>query len=340
MFSVIIPLYNKAPYIEKAIRSVLAQTFQEFELIVIDDGSTDNSFEKLRKLSEERGGDDSFEFRFLSSESENEDSLKSGIESPEIKKVHVYRQLNKGVSTTRNNGVKLAKYDFIAFLDADDWWDVDYLYEMYSLIKKYPEAAIYAASYYKVKNSKMIPAQIGVENDFTEGYMNYFKAYSKSLWMPVWTGACIIRKTNFITENGFNPQLKLGEDFDLWVRIAAKYKVALLNKPLAYYNQDVEVQNRAIGKKLYEPHQHMLFTDYKDLYLNKDFKIMIDKLRLYGLFPYYLRNMYSSEIRKIIRGIDWKYQPIEDKLKYVIIPGFLIRFYYKAKEIAYKIIKK
>jgi len=314
MFSVIIPLYNKAPYIEKAIRSVLAQTFQEFELIVIDDGSTDDGLTIVQTL-----------FSTM---------------SPPLGGWGTYSQINKGVSVTRNNGVKLAKYDYITFLDADDWWDADYLLEMNSLITKYPEAAIYAGSYYKVKNSKMIPAQIGVENGFTEGYMNYFKAYSKSLWMPVTSITATLRKSVFEEMNGFNPQLKLGEDFDLWVRIAAKYKVALLNKPLAYYNQDVEAQNRAIGKKLYEPHQHMLFTDYKDLYLNKDFKIMIDKLRLYGLFPYYLQNMYSTEIRKIIRGIDWKYQPFEDKLKYVIIPGFLIRSYYKAKGLAYKIIKK
>ena len=99
MFSIIIPLYNKAPYIAKAIQSVAAQTYKEFELIVIDDGSTDESLEKLRVLSTELGE-----------------------KNPEfIAKLKIVEQQNQGVSNTRNNAVKLAKYDYIAFLDADDW---------------------------------------------------------------------------------------------------------------------------------------------------------------------------------------------------------------------------
>lgn len=312
MFTVIIPLYNKAPYIEKAIRSVLAQTFQEFELIVIDDGSTDDGLDKLRVLSSEL--------------QKNNPKF--------ITKLRILEQKNQGVSVTRNNGVKLAKYDYIAFLDADDWWDADYLLEMNSLITKYPEAAIYASSYYKVKNSKMIPAQIGVENGFTEGYMNYFKAYSKSLWMPVWTGACIIRKTGFISENGFNPQLKLGEDFDLWVRIAAKYKVALLNKQLAYYNQDVDQKNRGVVDfKIYEPDTHFIFNlDYllEEENKNPDLKNLMDNQRVFTLLRYIIAGSYMTEVKKEIAKVDFKKQPYKVNLQYRL-PSLIVRIYYQLK---------
>jgi glycosyltransferase involved in cell wall biosynthesis len=125
MFSIIIPLYNKALYIAKAIQSVAAQTYQEFELIVIDDGSKDESLEKLRVTS--------YELR------ENNPDF--------FAKIIIIEQQNQGVSITRNNGVKLAKYDYIAFLDADDWWEPTFFEEMKALIEEFPEGGIYGSSY-------------------------------------------------------------------------------------------------------------------------------------------------------------------------------------------------
>ena len=200
MFSVIIPLYNKASYIEKAIRSVAAQTCRDFELIVIDDGSKDGGFEIAKKLL--------------------------AALTPPLGGWGATCQKNQGVSVTRNNGVKLAKYDYIAFLDADDWWATTYLEEMKNLIVQYPEAGIYGSSYYKVKNGKHIQANIGVGEGFQQGLINYFQVYAKTLWMPLWTGATVIKKNIFHENNGFKPTLKLGEDFDLWVRVALKYPVA------------------------------------------------------------------------------------------------------------------
>ena len=320
MFSIIIPLYNKAPYIEKAIRSVLVQSFQEFELIVIDDGSTDDSLDKLRVLSSE--------LREINSEF--------------IKKLRILEQKNQGVSVTRNNGVKLAKYDLIAFLDADDWWDANYLLEMNSLITKYPEAAIYASSYYKVKNSKMIPAQIGVENGFTEGYINYFKAYSKSLWMPVTSITATLRKSVFEEMNGFSPQLKLGEDFDLWARVAIKYPVAFLNKPLAYYNQDVDQNNRGVVDfKIYEPNTHFIFNmDYLSVEENQnpDLKNLLDRLRVYTLLRYRIQNAYIREVNCEIAKVDFSKQSFKALLQFKL-PIFFIMIFYQTKDKIIKLIK-
>ena len=103
-FSVIIPLYNKAPYVARAIDSVLAQSFKDYELIIMDDGSKDDSFEIVSNSIEGR------------------------------QNCHLYRQENAGVSMARNNGVAASKGDYLCFLDADDWWDSCFLEEMSKLI--------------------------------------------------------------------------------------------------------------------------------------------------------------------------------------------------------------
>ena len=297
MFSVIIPLYNKAAYIEKAIQSVLAQTFREFELIVVDDGSTDNPFVQLSVISQQLS-----------------------VNAPEIyKKVRVIQQQNKGVSTARNNGAKLAKYDYIAFLDADDTWEPTYLEEMKKLIEAFPEAGIYGSSYFIVKNGKKRTASIGVEAHFDRGLINYCQVYAKTLCMPLWTGATTMKKRIFEDENGFKPKLKLGEDFDLWIRVATKYPVAFLNIPLANYNQDVELINRAIGEKVYKPEEHMLFTDYGELKNNPDFVYLYERLALYGLLPYYLKGKNKNEVQAILSQIHWGQHELKYRLKYIFL---------------------
>ena len=310
MFSVIIPLYNKAPYVEKAIRSVAAQTFQEFELIVVDDGSTD-----LTAPQPPKGG---------------AGLTYSDIEQLIDGKGILIKQKNSGVSVARNNGVAQAKYPYICFLDADDWWAPTFLEEMKALIDEFPDAGIYGTSYYKVKNGKHIPANIGVEEGFIKGEINYCQVYAKSLWMPLWTGAVCIPKTVFENEQGFKPALKLGEDFDLWIRIVLKHKVVLLNKPLAYYNQDVEIQDRAIGPRLYKPEEHMLFTDYGELMENEDFKYLFERLSLYSLLPYFLKSVNIKEVNLILKEIqNWKRHDFKYQMYYKYLPKKIVSLYFE-----------
>lgn len=311
MFSIIIPLYNKAAYIEKAIQSVLAQTYQEFEIIVVDDGSTDDGWAKVQ-------------------------SLKQTLNHP-IGGWGGFSQPNQGVSTARNNGVKQAKYDYIAFLDADDWWASTYLEHMKGLIEEFPEAGIFASSYFKVKNGQNILAKIGVDVGFERGLINYCRAYSRSLYQPLWTGAVIIKKSIFDSENGFKPRLKMGEDFDLWVRVAIKYPVALLNKPLAYYNQDVDLINRAIGEKLYEPEQHMLFSDYSEFNDNPDFRKMYEKLAVYGLMPYYLADKNKKEVDLILKDIHWENHSFKYRIQYKILPKFILKVWLQVLNVGFQL---
>lgn len=309
MFSIIIPLYNKAPYIEKVLRSVQAQTCREFEVIIIDDGSTDGSYDVASKLIAE----------FSS----------SPTTSPPLGGFRGASQPNQGVSTARNNGVKLAKYPYIAFLDADDWWTPAYLEEMKGLIEEYPVAGIYGSSYFYVKNGENRLPKSGLEKGFERGYINYCQVYAKTLWMPLWTGSVIVPKAVFDAEKGFKPRLKLGEDFDLWIRIAMKHPVVYLNKQLAYYNQDVDLGSRAIGYKFYTPETHMLFTDYGEWMEQEDFRYLFERLALYGLLPYYLENKNRHEVNRILSGIRWEKHERKYWWSYKGLPKWIVRTYSK-----------
>lgn len=318
MFSVIIPLYNKADYIEKAIKSVLNQTFKEFELIIIDDGSTDNGFDIVQTLLARL--------------------------APPLGGWGATQQQNQGVSATRNNGVRLAKYDYIAFLDADDWWEPAYLVEMKNLIEEYPHAGIYGSGYFLVKNGEKKKANIGVEEKFKKGLINYFRVYATNLIMPLWTGATVIKKQVFVSERGFNPSLKMGEDFDLWVRIALNYPVAFVNICLADYNQDVELKNRAVGN-LHQPMHHVLWNLNEFELIaqsNTELKQLLDNLRVYGFFPYYLKKEYRKKVKEELNRIDWTRQPKRAKLNYstpVILLKFKMYFFKSGSFLKQKLLK-
>ena len=289
-FSVVIPLYNKAPYVAKAIGSVLAQTFTDYELVIMDDGSKDDSFE----------------------------IAKNAIESH--LQCHLYKQENAGVSMARNNAVALSHGDYLCFLDADDWWDPTFLEEMSSLIAAFPEAGIYGTSYTIVNETKHKTrvSPIGVEPGFEKGYINYCQVYAKTLAMPLTSISVAIPRPVFDEMGGFPREIKLGEDFLLWIRIALKYKVAFLNKPLAYYNQDVDVANRGVGH-LHQPKQHMLWNlDFlgEEERANPDYKQLIDNLRTYSLLPYYLSREFHDAAVQELAKVDWNRQPKATKKRY------------------------
>lgn len=281
-FSVIMPLYNKAPYVRKAVESVIGQTYSNWELIVVDDGSTDGGGDIVKTISDSR--------------------------------IRLIQQENKGVSTARNNGVAAATAKYITFLDADDWWEPTFLEEMAGLIERHPYASIYGTGYYIVKNGHKRVAPIGVDDGFTEGEINYCRVYAKTLCMPLTSISVCIPRTIFAEMNGFNPQLTLGEDFDLWIRIALKNKVVFLNKPLGNYNQDSNPTFRGIGH-LHAPEQHFLWhLDY--LNPKGELKILIDRLTAYGLKPYYLSRQYHNDTLPLLKRIEWNTIPTSLKETY------------------------
>lgn len=310
-FSIIMPLYNKAPYVREAIESVLSQTYKDWELIVVDDGSTDDSY------------------------SVAQNSLSKSVDGNGT----LVTQSNSGVGATRNNGVKLAKNDYLCFLDADDWYEPTFLEEMDQFISEYPDAGIYATDYYYVKNNRK---KVNYKAD--TGYINYCKVYTESNRMPVWTGAVCLPKLKFDEFNGFPEKIKLGEDFCLWIRIALNYKVAFLNKPLSNYNQDVDIAHR-LTRHLHKPEHHMLFNlseleSYEKS--NVDYKKLIDKLRVNGLMDYWISDEYHDIAAVELKKIDWHNLSSSHKHSYML-PICLLRmklsFYRYGSAIKQKLIK-
>ena len=293
-FSVIIPLYNKAPYVGKTVESVLGQTFGDYELIIVDNGSNDGSHEIVAAFTD-----------------------------PRIKIVRL--EENVGVSNARNKGVAMASAPIVTFLDADDWWDPTFLEEMAGLIERHPDAGIYGTGYYIVKNGKKRLAPIGVDEGFEEGEINYCAVYAKTLCMPLTSITVAMPKAVFDETGGFKPHLKLGEDFDLWIRIALKHKTVFLNKPLSNYNQDVDVTYRGTHH-LRDPKEHMLWNlGYlePEEKTNADYKQLIDNLRTYSLLPYLLTKQYRSAARQELAKVDWSRQPANTARLYRLPVGIL-----------------
>ena len=275
-FSVIIPLYNKAPYIKKALQSVIEQGFKGFELIVVDDGSADGSLDAARETLEASGID----FQLI-------------------------HQDNAGVSTARNNGITSSHGDYICFLDDDDWWSPSFLESMDKLINDYPDAGIYGTNYYIISRGKQ---RIALHIPCT-GYINYCDCYRK-LQMPLTSISVAIPRSILQETGGFNPNLKLGEDFDLWIRIALRTKVAYLDEPLAYYYQDSDPTWRGTGH-LIKPQSHMLWNlGYLEVEekTNPDYKRLIDELRTFGLMSYLLSSKYRDDARRELAKVDWSKQ--------------------------------
>lgn len=205
--SVVIPLYNKARYIQRALDSVLQQSVQTFEIIVVDDGSTDGGSEIVRTNTDPR--------------------------------IHLLQQKNAGVSAARNHGIAAAQADLIAFLDADDAWKPAFLATVQRLHHLFPNAGICATAYtFGLANDVWIqPEFTGIPNAPWEGIIpNYFKAGLGP--PPVSASSAAIPRHIFADVGNFPVGVHRGEDLDLWLRIALNYPIAFSSTSQAIYFQD------------------------------------------------------------------------------------------------------
>jgi len=207
VFSVVIPLYNKELYIARTIQSVLDQTYKEFEIIIVDDGSTDRSVAEVKKIDDER--------------------------------IRIVGQKNAGVSAARNRGIKEARYDLIAFLDADDEWLSSHLQELIQLKNDFPECQVFATNYKIIdtSNSERLPVNTSVLdiNGKTGVIKNYFKAGVKTA-PPLWTSAIAMNKEAIKNVGGFPLNVTSGEDLLTWARLACRYKIAYSKRVTAIYH--------------------------------------------------------------------------------------------------------
>tara|TARA_B110001469_G_C9647247_1_gene327816 strand:+ start:970 stop:1926 length:957 start_codon:yes stop_codon:yes gene_type:complete len=220
MFSIIIPLFNKEESVTASIHSVLEQTFEEFELIIVNDGSTDQSVERVQ-----------------------------AIEDPRIRLID---QVNQGVSFARNTGISHAKNEYIAFLDADDLWHPVYLQCMSECIRHYPNYQWWGADYISTIGEEAIH-----END-SKGYafkdalvkvVDFFEVSRKRY--AIHMTSFVARRDALVGPARFPIGFKYYEDLEVFCRLAQMSPLPMIPYVLSYWRQDAE--NRACNRRKIMP---------------------------------------------------------------------------------------
>ncbi|MCL6461387.1 MAG: glycosyltransferase family 2 protein [Flavobacterium micromati] len=259
LFSVIIPLYNKENFIQNTLQSVLDQSFVDFEIIIVNDGSTDKSEEIVLAFNDPR--------------------------------ITYFSKLNEGVSAARNYGIQQSKGIYVAFLDGDDLWFPQHLATLHALIVKNPRAGIFAARYQLIfqNQSIYIPKFRTISENYSGIIPDYFES---SLQYAVATSSSIaIPKAVFNNVGYFDTEINVGEDTDMWTRIALQYSVAITNEVTVsylHYVQNSLSKQSILNKKIKD------FTFYKEAEKqNSSLKKYQDLYRLEYALQYKMANKHQ-----------------------------------------------
>ena len=223
MISVVIPLYNKEKSIRATLESVLRQSYTDYEIIVVDDGSSDNSVSVV-------------------------ESIIAKYKMSNVKcKIQLFSKPNGGVSSARNFGIEKSRGEYIALLDGDDQWDKDYLEEQMKMIHDFPKAAMWGINFAELNHGKLIRK---LETDLPDGYRGYAERYfqrPKRISDLFCSSSVVIRKEAFDKVGMFDERIKYSEDSDMWFRIISNYSVAFYDRYMVWYLYDAE--NRAMNRK-------------------------------------------------------------------------------------------
>ena len=200
--SVIIPAYNAAEYLGEALSSAAAQTLRPFEIIVVDDGSTDKTADILRE----------FITRF-----------------PDLLKC--ISQSNRGPAAARNAGIRLAQGDLIAFLDADDLWDRDKLALQVEALAKSPEAGlVFCDMRHQVAGQQVHASYLHERGYHHVGAGHIYENLLEENF--IFTPTVLVRREVLKRVGHFSENLRITEDYDLWLRIAQEHSVCFVDRPL------------------------------------------------------------------------------------------------------------
>ncbi len=251
--SVVIPVYNKGFIVRKTLESVINQTFSDFEIIIVNDGSTDDSVAIIESFNDER--------------------------------IHLFHQGNKGAAAARNLGIEKSNTTFIAFLDADDIWFPNHLEELYQLSSEFPNCGLYASRYYmKIADHKVVKTFYkNIADDFRGVVGNFFEA---SLPYRIGLTSSLMIPKFIVTEKKFNPKVSSGQDLELYTKIAIEYPVALTSKFTVEYNFSLDNQlskTHVFQKTLMDFNQFASFEK-----TNEDLKKFLDMYRVEYAIQYKL----------------------------------------------------
>jgi len=268
-FSVIIPLHNKENEVKNTIKSVLDQTFSDFEIIIINDGSTDNSLTVVSQFTDNR--------------------------------IKIHSIENMGVAFARNYGVSLSCGEIITFLDADDYWYADHLDEMARLISLFPNKEWYLAAYELEHNKHLIlpmKSPIMKHNKSWRGVVEDYFANSMIDSLAL-TNTVAMRKSFFNKLGGFDQQYSTGEDTDLWIRAALNTNPVFSTKITSRY---ILTASNSLSKTPILKRRMIDFDKYEKLHPhNKSLKKYLDLNRFSMALQYKMagnkkqfKNYYNS----------------------------------------------
>jgi len=254
--SVIIPTYNRAKLLPRTINSVLNQTFQDFELIIVDDGSTDNTKEVIK-----------------------------GFQNKDERIKYVY-QNNQGESGARNTGLRESQGEYVAFLDSDDEWLPEKLEKELELFKRSDRKHLGFVSC-----NALIKKGDGIREYKTPRYKNNFKELLKRNFICS-PSSVLIKNKVFNSVGVFDKKLKIGPDWDMWIRIAREYDFDFVPEPLFKYYIHGNNITKTLSLSKKERNLKYIFQKYKKYY-EQNPKIYSAKLRYDGT-----RYVLAKQLRK------------------------------------------
>ncbi len=284
--SIVIPVYNKAKYLKETIKSVLNQDFKDFELILIDDGSTDQSPDIIQSFSDPR--------------------------------IRYYTQKNQGVAVARNNGVKQAKTNLICFLDADDLWEPHHLETIWALYQQFPQAGFFATAYRIQYNQhqKDYVYPFSKSPVLIQKYYRYDKGQAL-----FFISNFAVKKEVFIKENGFKPEIH-AEDTDFFIRLALKYPMAY-SKTISMLHIN-EAENSLFAHYDIEKKVQLIQSFKAEEKADQDLKAYLD-IHRYAWSIEYLLSGEEKKAQKLLAEIDDKHLNYKQKLL-IHTPGKLLIF--------------
>lgn len=285
-FSIIIPVYNKEKFVEHTLKSVLSQTFSDFEIIIVNDGSTDGSESKVQQFHDPR--------------------------------IRYYSKKNEGVSIARNFGIEKSSADFICFLDADDFWHPDFLEVMHSYIHEIPNQKVFASAI-EIETAKTIfPAQYAIKKSNAFEIVNYFEASIKE--SVIWTSAVVLHKSVFEKSGLFDPKIRIAEDTDLWIRVGLHYPVVFIWNILARYVYDEKSVSRQ-DQYIFAETSFLKYTEAEKE--NKALKKFLDFNRFSVAIKSKLIGD-TKNFEKARNGIDFKNIPLKKRVL-LLLPAFILK---------------
>ncbi len=200
--SVVIPLYNKEQWIERALKSILAQSFQDFEIVIVDDGSSDNSV--------------------------------AVVESMNLERLTLIRQENAGVSVARNRGVENSSAEWVAFLDADDFWNPTFLEKCLGTAREHN--CVLVTTRTTLSSGGTTFPECAEPLVLFDEFVTYLAGNSD---FPFYSASCLAHRQKLLDCGGFPPGIPYGEDHDAWLRLSFGGKVGILRDPLTHYEESI-----------------------------------------------------------------------------------------------------